>query len=153
MTTDAIIGGESSGGIAIRNHLLEKDGILSAGLMLEMIATRGKKLSEIIKEMKEKFGYLTFTEGNYKFLPEEKIKIMEFVNTLQPNTIADLQVVKISNLDGMKYILEDDSWISIRFSGTEPYLRIMIESSSEIQNTKMLQWLKQSISDFTILFG
>ena len=152
ITTDAIIGGESSGGIAIRNHLLEKDGILSAGLVLEMIAAQGKKLSEIIKEMKDRFGYLTFTEKNYKFLPEEKSNIMEFVHTLKPDSINHLKVTKINPLDGVKYTLEDDSWISIRFSGTEPYLRIMMESPSEQQNLKMLQWLKESIGAFTILF-
>ncbi|WP_176758819.1 phosphoglucomutase/phosphomannomutase family protein [Alkaliphilus peptidifermentans] len=152
LTTDAIIGGESSGGIAIRNHLLEKDGILAAGLMLEMIAIKKKKLSEIIREMKERFGYFYFSEKNYRFLPKEKNKILEYVNCLVPNEITGREVVNVNKLDGVKYCLQDNSWISIRFSGTEPYLRVMAESSTEIQTAQMIQWLEQQIKKVTILF-
>jgi phosphomannomutase len=125
--TDAIIGGESSGGLTVRGHIKGKDGVYAAALLVEMIAVVGKKLSEIMLEIDQEFGHFYMEEKDYRFDMEKKDEIYQ--KTLIDKLIPELpfEIDKISYLDGCKIYFSCGGWIIIRFSGTEPLLRIFCE--------------------------
>jgi phosphomannomutase len=125
--TDAIIGGESSGGLTVRGHIKGKDGVYAAALLVEMIAVVGKKLSEIMLEIDQEFGHFYMEEKDYRFDMEKKDEIYQ--KTLIDKLIPELpfEIDKISYLDGCKIYFSNGGWIIIRFSGTEPLLRIFCE--------------------------
>ena len=124
---DAIIGGESSGGMAVRGHIKGKDGIYASALLVEMIAVTGMKLSEIMETIRREFGGMALEERDYRFSPQKKEAIRK--QLLQDRELPQIpyDVEKVSYLDGLKIYLKDGGWISVRFSGTEPLLRIFCE--------------------------
>ncbi len=125
--TDAIVGGESSGGMAIKGHIRGKDGIYAAALLLEMLAVTGMKLSEIMEHIRKEYGGMALVEKDYRFSQEKKVLIKKKV--LEDKELPEIpfEVKDISYLDGLKVYLKDGGWISVRFSGTEPLLRIFSE--------------------------
>lgn len=125
--TNAIIGGESSGGLTVRGHINGKDGIYASTLLVEMIAVTGKKLSQIAKDIEEEYGAIHMEERDYKFSQEKKDEIYDtlLVQKLLPD--LDIEIEKISYLDGCKVYFKNGGWIIARFSGTEPLLRIFCE--------------------------
>ncbi len=122
-----LLGGESSGGLKIRGHVNGKDGILSALLAVEMIARTGKTIAELLAEIESRFGQLYFYAGNYQYRPEERESLEEsfFAEKHVPDFTKELE--RVGYLDGIKYYFTDGTWLSIRFSGTEPLLRIYME--------------------------
>lgn len=126
--TDAIIGGESSGGLTVKGHIHGKDGIYAAALLVEMISVSKKRLSEIAADIKKAYGDICMVEWAYRFTPEEKARIYEvlMIQKKLPD-LSKYEVDKVSYLDGCKVYLKDGSWLSARFSGTEPLLRIFCE--------------------------
>ena len=129
--TNAIIGGESSGGLTVRGHINGKDGIYAAALLVEMIAITGKKLSQIVKEIQDKFGSLYMAERDYKFSQEKKNEIYDILLIQKKLPDINLEIDHVSYLDGCKIYLKNGGWIIARFSGTEPLLRIFCEMASE----------------------
>lgn len=129
---DAIIGGESSGGLTVKGHIHGKDGIYAAALLVEMIAVSGKKLSEISADIKREYGAINMAERAYRFTPEEKERIYSvlMLERALPE-MPDQEIEKVSYEDGCKVYLKNGGWISARFSGTEPLLRIFCEMSRE----------------------
>ncbi len=125
--TDAIIGGESSGGLTVRGHIRGKDGIYAAMLLVEMIAVTGKKMSEIIKDIEEKYGLISMEERDYHFNQEKKEHIRKVL--MEDKSLPELpyKIDRVSYLDGSKVYFEDGGWVIARFSGTEPLLRIFCE--------------------------
>lgn len=125
--TDAVIGGESSGGLTVRGHIKGKDGIYAAALLVEMIAVTGKRLSEIVKDIEEECGTISMEERDYKFNQEKKDNICKVL--LEEKKLPDLpfEIVDISYLDGSKVYFANGGWVTARFSGTEPLLRIFCE--------------------------
>ncbi|MCX4308445.1 MAG: phosphoglucomutase/phosphomannomutase family protein [Acetatifactor sp.] len=124
---DAIIGGESSGGMAVRGHIKGKDGIYASALLVEMIAMTGMKLSEIMETIRKEFGGMALEERDYRFSPEKKEAIQKQLLTDKELPQIPYEVGNVSYLDGLKIYLKDGGWISVRFSGTEPLLRIFCE--------------------------
>ena len=129
--TDAVIGGESSGGLTVRGHIKGKDGVYAAALLVEMIAVTGKKLSVIMEEIQEKFGPGYMMEKDYRFdqLKKEEIQTILFVEKRLPELLWEIE--KVSYLDGCKVYFKNGGWIICRFSGTEPLLRIFCEMPEE----------------------
>lgn len=125
--TDAVIGGESSGGLTVRGHIRGKDGIYAAALLVEMIAVTGKKLSQIAKDVREECGNIYMEERDYKFNQEKKEEIFKTLMIDKELPEIDYEIEKISYLDGSKLYLKNGGWIIARFSGTEPLLRIFCE--------------------------
>lgn len=125
--TDAIIGGESSGGLTVKGHINGKDGIYAAALLIEMIAVSGKKLSQIAQDIRDEFGNLYMEERDYHFTQERKEEIHHIL--MEEKKLPDLpfQIKKLSYLDGCKVYFENGGWVIARFSGTEPLLRIFCE--------------------------
>lgn len=136
--TDAIIGGESSGGLTVKGHIHGKDGIYAAALLVEMIAVSGQKLSRISAEIKKEYGVNYMVERAYRFTPEEKERIHHQLMTEQAIPEMTGQVIKqVSYLDGCKVYFENKGWISARFSGTEPLLRIFCEMPREEEAVRL----------------
>ena len=125
--TNAIIGGESSGGLTVRGHIHGKDGIYASMLLVEMLATTGKSLSEISKEVREQFGNLSMEERDYGFSKEKKEKMYEVL--MNKRLLPDLpqEIDRVSYQDGSKVYFKNGGWVIARFSGTEPLLRIFCE--------------------------
>lgn len=131
--TDALIGGESSGGLTVRGHIKGKDGVYAAVLLVEMIAVVGKRLSEIVQDIYKEYGCTYMEERDYRFDQQKKEEIHQklLLDKLLPELPLELE--KVSYLDGCKLYFKNGGWIGIRFSGTEPLLRIFCEMPVEGQ--------------------
>jgi len=141
---NALIGGESSGGLTIRGHIKGKDGIFAASLLIELLSVTGKSLSELLEEIHQQYGYFYMTESDYKFSLEVKdqLRTKLFVNKLIPD--FGYEVEKISYEDGVKVYFKNGGWIIARFSGTEPLLRIF----SEMENEAMASEISNTMREF-----
>lgn len=126
LETDAIIGGESSGGLTVRGHISGKDGIYAAALLVEMIAVVGKPMSQIYEEITGQFDPHYVAETDVTFAPERKPEILNTLMVEKQLPEFTEKVVDVSYRDGAKVYFED-GWIIARFSGTEPLLRIFCE--------------------------
>ena len=129
--TDAIIGGESSGGLTVKGHIHGKDGIYAAILLVEMIAVTGKSLSEIVKDIEDQYGETHMEERSYRFTAEEKARIQKVLLEEQKLPELPFEVSRVSYQDGCKVYFKNGGWVSARFSGTEPLLRIFCEMEKE----------------------
>lgn len=129
--TDAVIGGESSGGLTVRGHIKGKDGIYAAALLVEMIAVTGKKLSHIVKDIEEECGSISMEERDYKFNQEKKNSILKVLIEEKQLPELPFEIEKVSYLDGSKVYFANGGWVVARFSGTEPLLRIFCEMPSD----------------------
>ncbi|MBP5198854.1 MAG: phosphoglucomutase/phosphomannomutase family protein [Lachnospiraceae bacterium] len=128
---NALIGGESSGGLTIRGHIRGKDGIFAAGLIIELMSVTGKSLSQLLDEVYEKYGKMVMVERNYHFNPAEKERLYKilFEDRLVPEYGYPIERIKYN--DGLKIYFKNGGWIIARFSGTEPVLRIFAEMENE----------------------
>lgn len=128
--TDAIIGGESSGGLTVKGHINGKDGIYAASLLIEMIAVTGKTLGEISKEIESIYGSTYMEETNFRFSKEDKESIYETLmvkKQLPDKDAIGFEIDHVSYEDGCKVYFKNGGWIVARFSGTEPLIRIFCE--------------------------
>jgi phosphomannomutase len=128
---NALIGGESSGGLTIRGHIKGKDGIFAASLLVELISVTGKRLSELLDEIHSEFGYFYMDEKDFRFSQEDKAKLMKVLFEEKKLPDFGYPVKGISYADGVKVYFENNGWILVRFSGTEPLLRIFTEMGTE----------------------
>jgi phosphomannomutase len=124
--TDALIAGEESGGYAFRGHLPERDGVLSALYFLDLMAGRGKKPSQLLAELFEKVGPHYYDRIDIELAAEQALIVRQRVGMLQPSEIAGHKVLSTDTTDGFRFLL-DEGWVLIRFSGTEPLVRIYTE--------------------------
>ncbi len=144
---DAVLGGESSGGLTVRGHIFGKDSIYAASLFVEMICSTGKSPSELIDDLTEKYGHFVMVEDNSRFDPADRSRITDLimVRRLLPDFGAR-RIKKVSYEDGCKVTFEDDSFIICRFSGTEALLRIFAEASDEESAYGLIELFKKFIS-------
>ena len=149
---DLLLGGESSGGMKIRGHINGKDGILASLLAVEMIARTGKKIGDILNEIDEKFGSFYFHTDNFEYDASERERLEQllFEEKHKPdfNSAGDFdkEIDDISYIDGVKYYFNDSSWVSIRFSGTEPLLRIYMEMNNIEEAKTISSFLKKDLN-------
>lgn len=127
---DAVLGGESSGGLTVRGHIKGKDGVYAAALLVEMIAVTGKKISQIYRDIEAEYGAIFMEERDYKFTAEVKEQIQHTLMTEQKLPDLPFEVERVSYLDGSKVYFQNGGWVVARFSGTEPLLRIFCEMSN-----------------------
>ncbi len=140
---DIIIAGEESGGLSIKGHIPEKDGILANLLIMEMLAYEGKKLRELHQMFLSQFNR-KFLNNRIDIKLESKEKQEQIINKFKTfDCIGDYKIVKTNTLDGLKLYLEDNSWLLIRKSGTEPLLRIYFESDKEEKMSYFEELIKQ----------
>ena len=137
-----LLGGEESGGIGYGNHIPERDGLLSALYLLEAMVDSGKDLGQLYGELCEKTGFSAVYDRIDLPLAslEVKQKVQAILQTNPPKTIADQAVIDCITTDGYKFRLADGRWLMIRFSGTEPLLRLYCEAPSAAAVSETLQW-------------
>ena len=127
--TDAVIGGESSGGLTVRGHISGKDGIYAATLLAEMLAVTGKSISELYREITDRFGNLVYREADFTMTPERKEALQK--SLFEDRILPDFpDADHVSREDGVKTYFRDGSWVICRFSGTEPLLRMAAEAET-----------------------
>jgi len=126
-----LIGGEESGGIGIPEHVRERDGLLMALLLAEMMAQRGKGLGELIEDLFAITGPMEYQRVDLKLDPAVKDAFVARKDTLDPKEIAGLGVRGVDRRDGVKFFLPDDAWLLLRPSGTEPLVRVYAEAPSQ----------------------
>jgi phosphomannomutase len=134
---DFLIGGEESGGIGVRGHIPERDGIFNSMLLLEAVLAAGKKPSEIVRDIWHEFGEFHFERRDLHVPIEAGLKLVSDLRENPPVKFAGHKVAGIATLDGTKLIFDDESWILFRQSGTEPVLRIYCEATS-VEKTAMM---------------
>jgi phosphomannomutase/choline kinase len=142
---NAVLGGESSGGLTIRGHILGKDGIFASSLVVEMLACTGKKISQLLENVYGMTGRLYDYEENFPATPEMRIAVPRNLRETPASHVGPYKVVRISHMDGTKLYLENDNWALLRFSGTEPVLRLAVEADSPAKAEELLTWLKQFV--------
>ncbi len=147
---DALIGGESSGGVTFRGHIMEKDGIYASMLILEMLAAIKKPLSVIMKEIFTQMGRrLRYWEDDLVLSPMLKVKATEFLSE-DLEKVSFKKVTEIKKIDGKEFVLEDGSWVLIRLSGTEPVLRIISEGHTLSEAKRLAAWIKRRINSIKL---
>ena len=125
---DVLIGGEESGGIAIKGHIPERDGIWMGLVLFEYMAKSGKTLEELINEVYELVGEFKYCRDDLHIDEKLKNSIVKKCNNNEFSSFGEYEVLKVDKIDGFKFILKDEQWLMIRPSGTEPVLRCYAES-------------------------
>lgn len=139
---DAVLGGESSGGLTVRGHIHGKDSVYAASLFAEMVSVTGKSPSEILDELKKEFGTFVLVEDDMRFDPAIKPVVQKtlMVDKLLPE-FKD-EIVRVNYEDGCKVYFED-GFVICRFSGTEPLLRIFAESTNSVRAKEYIETFKK----------
>ncbi len=129
LENEVLMGGEESGGIAVGvgGHIPERDGIWNGLLLLEMMVNTSKSIQELLQEVKNQVGSFAFKRIDLKIKEEQKLAIVNQCKNNEFSEFGDLIVSRIENLDGWKFYFNDDEWLMIRASGTEPVLRTYAE--------------------------
>lgn len=142
--SDAIIGGESSGGLTIKGHIKGKDGIFASALIAEMISVSGLTISQLLEQITSKYGTTIMTEYDTKFSEEVKQDLQKLL--FKDKKLPDFgeEIEKVSYLDGCKVYFKNGGWIIARFSGTEPLIRIFCEMKNEAEANR----ITKSMRDF-----
>ena len=143
--TNAIIGGESSGGMAIRGHIAGKDGIYAATLLVEMLAVTGKTVSQLYREITDKYGQLYYKEASFTMTAARKEELKEEVFIRRSLPDFGKEISRIDRSDGCKLWFRDGSWIICRFSGTEPLLRMAAEGETPEQAQEAIRCWKEAL--------
>jgi phosphomannomutase/CTP:molybdopterin cytidylyltransferase MocA len=142
----ALLGGESSGGLTIRGHILGKDGIFACALIVEMLARTKERISQLLGRVYNLTGRLHSLEDNIPSTPEMRVAVPRRLRQTPLQQIGTFPVVKVSHDDGTKFYLGNDNWALVRFSGTEPILRLFTEADSPEKAAALLQHLREFVT-------
>jgi phosphomannomutase len=128
---NALIGGEESGGYAFAGHVPERDGILAGLFFLDMMVQTGLKPSQLLQQLFDKVGPHYYERIDSKFDQSRRAEIRYNVANARPERIGGLEVTDIVTIDGFQFVMEDGGWLLVRFSGTEPIIRVYCETTHE----------------------
>jgi phosphomannomutase len=138
---DALVGGESSGGLTIRGHILGKDGIFACALVAEMLALTGQRVDQLLERVWALTGRLEGRELSIPATPEMRVEIPRRIAQTDFTDLAGCPVQRIDTMDGIKFHLDQSSWALLRFSGTEPVLRLFVEADGQERADRIADWL------------
>ncbi len=138
LAENALVGGEESGGYGFRGHVLERDGILANLYFLDLMVKTGKTPSELIDYLYRRVGPHYYQRIDLEFPADERENIVDRIQRSQPRTIDGVDVASKDTTDGFRFILADNSWLLVRFSGTEPIIRIYAETDSSLRAERLL---------------
>ena len=145
VTEDVLLGGEESGGIAIKGHVPERDGIWIGLLLFEYMASSGKSLDDLINEVYDIVGIFSFERIDLHLDNKKKADVIEKCQNDQFSSFGEFTVKKIEKTDGYKFFFNDDTWLMIRPSGTEPVLRTYSEAPTREMALKILESAQSEI--------
>lgn len=150
LESDVLIGGEESGGIGIRGHIPERDGILSALVMAELMATTGLSPSGLLQELERRVGPHVYGRLDLHAEEPQRQALVRWLSAQAPERVAGVGVSQTKRVDGFKFLLEDGSWLMLRPSGTEPLVRIYAEAADPRRLEALLetgrQWVGASLA-------
>lgn len=150
ISEDVLIGGEESGGISFRGNIPEGDGVLMGLLLIEMVAVYQKSLHTLVNELLEEVGPAFYERKDQRLkYPIQKEKMVQSLIENKPAKIGGIKVNDLLTIDGVKYIMADDSWLLIRPSGTEPVLRVYAEGRSVEMVKSLLEYGEQIADSIT----
>lgn len=143
--TGAFLGGEGSGGLTVAGHIHGKDAIYSAALLVETVAKTGKKLSQLMREVTDRFGAYYMEECNLTFEAARKPALVHQIYEEHDIPKFADEINHVSYLDGCKIFFKNGNWLLVRFSGTEPLLRIFAEvpAGEEQQAKELIETIRE----------
>ena len=144
---DVLLGGEESGGVAIKGHIPERDGIWMGLVIWEYMAKTGKSLDDLIQEVYDIVGEFAFERIDLHLEEAKKLEIVENCKQGVYTAFGDMPIVKTETIDGFKYYFDEDSWIMIRPSGTEPVLRTYAEAKNQTKCFEILKKVHKALLD------
>lgn len=146
-TANVLIGGEESGGLSITGHIPEKDGVLAALLVVEAIAYAGKPLSQLVEEVIAAAGGPRYEHRlDFRLSNSHKAALMNTFSQNPPASVAGIKVKQIGRKDGIKLYLEDGSWVLLRPSGTEPLMRVYLETDDLEKQSSLEAYLEREVN-------
>ena len=146
--TQVLIGGEESGGLSIVGHIPEKDGILADMLVAEAIAYEGKPLSQLVEEaIKEADGPLYNKRLDLHLEDAHKAAVLDSFTKNPPSEVSGIKIKEVGRKDGIKLYLEDGGWVLLRPSGTEPLMRVYMETNSPEKLAQVAQYMEHMIAE------
>jgi phosphomannomutase len=142
---DVLLGGEESGGIAIKGHIPERDGIWIGLILWEYMAKSGKSIDDLIQEVYDIVGAFSFERADLHISEELKQQVISNCKSGKYNSLGNYKVVRVEDIDGWKYFFENGDWLMIRASGTEPVLRSYAESSTKERALAILKAFENTL--------
>ena len=139
VTEDVVVGGEESGGLAVKGHIPERDGIWIALLILEFMAKTGKSINQLIQDVYDKVGSFAFDRNDLHLSSDKKNEIVDKCKNGEINSLGDRAIIRKESIDGYKYYASEDEWILIRPSGTEPVLRVYSQAPDKSKASELLK--------------
>jgi len=135
---DVLIGGEESGGISIKGHIPERDGMLMGSMIVEIVASRGMKLSKLVEELNDEFGPTYYQRIDIKMELDKKERLIDQLEGQTFSQVGGRTVVRKNFKDGYKFFFENDNWLLVRPSGTEPVVRVYAEAEDKLKVDELL---------------
>ena len=147
---DILIGGEESGGFGYRGHLPERDGLFSCLMTLELLATTGASLAELVRQLRREFGPFAYGRIDHPCAPEFLRRNMEALRQDPPGQIGPFKVAAVTLVDGIKFYFNEGSWMLLRLSDTEPLGRIYAGSEGQEKVQQLLEQGKKLLTQTPI---
>jgi phosphomannomutase len=145
ITEDVLVGGEESGGIAVKGHIPERDGIWDGLILIEYLSTNGLTLHDLIQDIYEIVGPFAYNRLDLHLKEEQKLQIVENCKNGVYKSFGNVAVARVEDIDGFKFHLVNDECIMIRASGTEPVLRVYGEAATADRVNELLDLVKKDL--------
>jgi phosphomannomutase len=145
ITEDVLLGGEESGGIAVKGHIPERDGIWDGLVLIEYLSTNGLTLPDLIQDIYEIVGPFAYNRLDLHLKEEQKLQIVENCKNGVYKTFGNVGIARVEDIDGFKFHLVNDECIMIRPSGTEPVLRVYGEAATAARVNELLELVKKDL--------
>lgn len=142
---DVLVGGEESGGIAVKGHIPERDGIWDGLVIFDHLVSQGQTLDELIAEVYAQVGKFSYNRDDLHLKEEQKLSIVENCKNGVYTEFGGIPISKVEDIDGYKFYLVDDETVMIRASGTEPVLRIYVEAATDDRVAEILEKVKGTL--------
>ena len=146
MEQEGLAAGEESGGYAFQGHIPERDGLLSGLLILDMMIKTQSTISELIEKLTNKVGQHFYIRADIPFEHSKRKEIDNILKNRSFNSISGININNVNEEDGFKFNLQNNSWVLVRYSGTEPLLRLHAESNSQDQVESLIEDIKKSLN-------